>query len=75
LKKEGKRDNDIAERFLTIAENRVKRLAKLIEITAPPIIIDNEINLIRKAYYVLAVIGFKNTLEVEYFEKTLKDKE
>ena len=65
------KENDIAQHYLELFEKSQKRLVKLYELKAPKMIIDNEYNIMRKYVYVIAVIAFKNTLEVEYYNNII----
>jgi hypothetical protein len=74
LKKRGETENDIADKFLEMTYKRLERVAKLNELNAPKLIVDNEIRIVKEYITVIAVVAFKNTLQIDYYEKLMNDK-
>ena len=72
-KKYGISENEVAEYYLKLVKASQKRLKKLYELNAPKEIIDNEYKIMTKYVYVIAVVAFKNSLEVEYYENREKN--
>lgn len=74
LKKKGMDDIDIAELYVSESFKRIKTLLNLIVLNAPEKIIDNEKKCIKQDIITVAVMAFKNTLQMQYYEKLLVSK-